>query len=179
VIQPWLLDAVHVHPAGAVTVTVPFSAPGPCEAPEAESEYVHPEATVKICGPDEPPPCGALNTVTWAVPAEAVSPAGMAAVNFVSLTNVVVRSLPFQRTTEEEIKPLPFTVSVKAPDPAATLVGEIDVMAGTGFPAPLIMKVMALEDPPAVGGLYTVTCTSPAAVMSADQIVARSCVLLE
>lgn len=77
------------------------------------------------------------------------------------------------------MKLLPFTVSVNAPDPAATLVGEIDVIEGTGFPAPLIMKVMALEDPPAVGGLYTVTCTSPAAVMSADQIVARSCVLLE
>jgi hypothetical protein len=108
-----------------------------------------------------------------------VSLAASEAVNFVSLTNVVVRSLPFQRTTEDDMKLLPFTVSVNAPDPAATLVGEIDVMAGTGFPAPLIMNVMTLESPPPVGGLYTATCTSPAAVMSADQIVARSCVLLE
>ena len=39
-----------------------------------------------------------LATVTWAVPAVAISAAVIAAVNWVALTNVVVRALPFQRT---------------------------------------------------------------------------------
>jgi hypothetical protein len=44
-------------------------------------------------------PLAEANTVTWAVPAAAMSEAGMVAVSWVAETNVVVRSDPFQRTT--------------------------------------------------------------------------------
>lgn len=71
-----------------------------------------------------------LTTVTWSVPPAAMSPAGTVAVTSTSLTNVVARSAPFHSTTEVEVKPVPFTVSVKIGPPAAALDGEIDVIAG-------------------------------------------------
>jgi hypothetical protein len=52
----------------------------------------------------------------------------------VLLTNVVVRSAPFQRTFELEMNEEPFTVSsVKSRSPALALVGEMEVKTGTGF----------------------------------------------
>src|SRR5256884_6462045 len=42
-------------------------------------------------------------------------------------------SFPFQRTTDVEMKPVPLTVRVKVAPPAVAPVGEIEVMAGTGF----------------------------------------------
>ena len=65
---------------------------------------------MKVAAVDVPPP---ENTVTEAVPAETMSALAMAAVSCVALTKVVGRSAPFQRTTEVELKLLPFTVSVK------------------------------------------------------------------
>src|SRR5713101_9676198 len=58
---------------------------------------------------------------------------GIAACNCVLLPNVVVRSLPFQRTVELAIKPEPVTVSVNAFPPAFVLVGASELMDGTGF----------------------------------------------
>jgi hypothetical protein len=51
-----------------------------------------------------------LDTVIEAVPAEAISKAGMVAVSCVELTNVVARAEPFQSTTEPLTKFVPFTV---------------------------------------------------------------------
>jgi hypothetical protein len=51
----------------------------------------------------------------------------------VLLTNVVVRSEPFQCTLEPEMKEEPFTVSVKAASPALALAGEMEDRTGTGF----------------------------------------------
>ena len=48
-----------------------------------------------------PPPGVGLKTVTGAVPAVAMSPARIWAWSWMLLTKVVVRSLPFQRTTDE------------------------------------------------------------------------------
>ena len=47
-----LLDAVHPHPPGAVTVTEPLAAPAPAVALNAPSVYAHVApacVTVKLC----------------------------------------------------------------------------------------------------------------------------------
>ena len=78
---------------------------------------------------DVPPP-EALNTVTLAVPAVAMSAALMLAVNWVLDTNVVGRFVPSQRTVASAIKPVPFTVRVKAGPPAVADEGLKLVMLG-------------------------------------------------
>ena len=113
-------------------------------------------------------------TVTEAVPAAAMSAAGIAAVSWVALTKVVVRFAPFQRTTEPLTKLLPFTVSVKAAPPAAALLGE--TVVNVGVEAPVIVKVRALEIAPP--GFCTVTEAVPAAAMSVAGIAAVSWVAL-
>src|SRR5256885_4805646 len=67
--------------------------------------------TVNVCAAEVPPPGAAVTTVTCGFPAVARSDAGIAAVSWVALTNVVVRAAPFQRTLEPLTKPLPVTVS--------------------------------------------------------------------
>jgi hypothetical protein len=88
---------------------------------------------VKVRALEVPPPGAGLNTVTCAVPATAISDAGIAAVSRVEETNVVTRSAPFQRTTEFVTKPLPFTVNVNAAPPAVRDVGLRLVVVGTGL----------------------------------------------
>lgn len=95
-----------------------------------------------------------MNTVICAVPTEAISAAEIAAVSFTLLLNVVVRSLPFQRTTELVTKPEPLTVRLKASPPAVPLAGESDAMAGTGL---LTVKDCGSVVPPAGVGFTTVT----------------------
>ena len=56
----------------------------------------------------------AESTVTEALPAAAIKVAETGAVSWPALTKVVVRAVPFQRTTAPDTKALPFTVSVKA-----------------------------------------------------------------
>ena len=109
---------------------------------------------VNVCAVEVPPPGVELKTVTCAVPVEAMSLARIAACSCVLLTNVVVRLLAFQRTTEETTKFVPVTVSVKAPLPAAALLGEIELSVGAGL---LIVNVLAADVPPPGVGLKTVT----------------------
>jgi uncharacterized protein (DUF2236 family) len=51
----------------------------------------------------------------------------------VLLTNVVVRLLPFQRTTDEATKFVPVAVSVNAPLPTAAVLGAMELRVGTGL----------------------------------------------
>ena len=51
----------------------------------------------------------------------------------VLLTKVVVRLLPFQRTTDEATKFVPVAVSVKAPLPTAAVLGAMELKVGTGL----------------------------------------------
>jgi hypothetical protein len=90
------------------------------------------------------------------VPAAAISAAVMAACSCVALTKVVVRFEPFHCTTELLMNPLPLTVRVKAAPPAVALVGEIEVMAGTGFDA-VIVNARLAEVPPPGEALNTAT----------------------
>src|SRR5262249_55356507 len=84
---------------------------------------------------DVPPPGAGVNTVTWDVPATAMSSAVIAACNCVALTNVVVRAGRFHRTTETLVNDEPFTVSVNAGPPTVVLGGERDVRVGAGVSA--------------------------------------------
>ncbi len=69
-------------------------------------------------------------TVTFFIPAKAMSESVMLAVNWVLDTNVVVRFDPCQRTVASAIKPEPFTVRVKAGPPAKADAGLKLVMIG-------------------------------------------------
>ena len=88
---------------------------------------------------------------------------------------MVVRLLPFQRTTELAKKLVPLTVKVKALLPAMTVLGARLVMVGDGL---LMVKVSALVVPPPGVGLKTVTLAVPALAKSAAGIVALNCVAL-
>jgi hypothetical protein len=116
-----------------------------------------------------PPPGGAFTTVTEAVPGVAMSAAEMEAVSLVLLKNVVLRADPFQSTTEPETKFEPFTVSVKAGPPAVALLGEIELIAGTGL---LTVNVIAFDVPPPGVAFTTVTEAVPAVLMSPEGTVA-------
>src|SRR3989454_12577088 len=87
---------------------------------------------VKVRARDVPPPGDGLNTVIWVVPAVVMSLEEMAARNSVLLTNVVVRSEPFQRTTDGATKLAPLTVSVNPAPPAVALLGESEPAPGAG-----------------------------------------------
>ena len=129
----------------------------------------------KVAVLDVPPPGAGLKTVTFAVPAVAMSVAGMLAVSRVSLTYVVVRSLPFQRRTEPLTKFVPLTVRANAEPPAMALAGLRLVIVGAGL---LIEKVAALDVPPPGAGLKTVTLADPAVAMSAAGMLAERWVSL-
>ena len=132
---------------------------------------------VNVCALDVPPPGGGVNTVTGTVPALAMSAALIGAVSCVWLTNVVVRGLPFQRTTEVIAKFVPVAVNANVAPPAVALVGEIELSVGTGLVA-VIVNVTEPDVPPPGVGLNTVTAAVPVAAMSLAGIAAWSCVLL-
>ena len=103
-----------------------------------------------------------MNTVTCTVPAVTRSLAGMAALSWVVLTNVVVRLLPFQRTVEAGTKPLPVTVSVKAGPPWSALLGASDESTGTGLELATVTVTAALVPVlPAASVAFTVSVCVP------------------
>ena len=75
------------------------------------------------------------------------------------------------------MKPLPFTVRVKAWPLAVALVGDSEASEGAGLEL-LIVKVAALEVPPPGAGLKTVTLALPAPAMSPAGTAAVSWVAL-
>ena len=96
---------------------------------------------VNVTGAESPPPGDGEKTVTCAVPVTATSEARTEARNSVALTKVVVRSAPFQRTTDVDRKPVPVTVNVNAADPAAIEDGVVLVTAGAGLAAAATVTV--------------------------------------
>lgn len=77
----------------------------------------------KYTGFDRPPPGRGFDTTTVAVPGTATSDAGTLTWSSESLMKMVANGLPFHSTTETELKPVPFTVSVNCALPGATLSG--------------------------------------------------------
>lgn len=89
--------------------------------------------TVKLTEFTETEPVAGLKTVIGNIPAEATSSGRISAVNWVELTKLVKRSLPFHCTNEPFAKPVPFTVKVNPPRPAFLLEGEsVVITAGAG-----------------------------------------------
>ena len=123
--------------------------------------------TVKATAFEAAPP--GFATVICAVSAAATSVAGMAAVSWVALTNVVDRGLPFHFTVAPLTKLVPVTVSVNAGLPACALFGESAVMVGAAT-----VNVTAFEAAPP--GFATVICAVPAAATSVAGMAAVSCV---
>jgi hypothetical protein len=99
-----------------------------------------------------------------------MSAAVIEAVNWVVLTKVVVRSPPFQRTTEALMNPVPLTVRVKAAEPASALVGEREVTAGAGLLT--VNPDASVAVPPPGVGLVTVTSRVPVAAAAAMVMLA-------
>src|SRR5581483_599392 len=69
-------------------------------------------------------------TVTVALPGSAISELDTEAARSVASPNWVGSGAPFQLTTDEAVKPVPFTVSVNGPSPA------IAYVIGNGLLAP-------------------------------------------
>src|SRR3954447_5473404 len=86
------------------------------------------------------------------------------------LRSVVGSSVPFHSTVDAELKPLPFTVSVKVSEPACTSFGESCVTQGGALnrsPVTVVFAVAWLLE--ATGSKLTdeaiaVTCNVPATV---------------
>jgi len=80
-----------------------------------------------------PPPDGFV-TVTFTVPAVAMSAAGIVATIWVLVTDEgVIAGLDPKFTVAPATKPVPVRVNVKATPPAVALDGAIDEMLGSGF----------------------------------------------
>src|SRR5882757_5100900 len=89
----------------------------------AVSEVVMLLSIAIVSGADTPPDVPGVDTVMLARPEALISEAGMASVNWVELTKVVVLDAPFHNTVEPEVNPLPFTVKTIPVDPATTTAG--------------------------------------------------------
>ena len=79
---------------------------------------------VKVAGAESPPPGLGSNTLTSAVPGLAMKLEGIEASSIELLTNVVIRSWPFQRITNDDTKLPPKAASVKPGPPAFALDGD-------------------------------------------------------
>src|SRR6266850_3991819 len=134
-----------------------------------------PELTGKVIVADVPPPGAAVVTVTFAMAAASRSVAGIAAVSWVALANVVVRVAPFHCTVLPLTKPVPVTVSVNAAPLISALLGLRPVSVGAGL---FTVNVCAAEVPPPGAGVRTVRLAVPAAAMSAAVIAAVSWMVL-
>ena len=94
-----------------------------------------------------------------------MSAALIAAVNFVAETKMVGRSVPFHRTLEFAVNPLPLTINEKSPLKACLVFGSSEVMAtgGTTFNVKFFV-----ETAPQLSVAVTVKVNNPT-----DEILAR------
>ena len=109
---------------------------------------------MKFTALEVPPPGPGLTTLTAAAPGSRMSPAGIAACNWLWLAKVVGRGEPFQFNSELNTKLDPFTVKVK-PNPSSTTPGgDKLVIVGNGFRM-FMVNVRAFDVPPPGAGLKT------------------------
>jgi len=99
----------------------------------------------RVCALEVPPPGAELITVIEAVPAVAISDDGTVAVNWVDEAYVVTRAEPLKSTVDEATKLVPLTVNVNDAPPAKAVVGEIELVVGTGL---FTTKAVEVADPP-------------------------------
>ena len=130
--------------------------------------------------PPPPAPTGGVKTVTFAVPATAMSEGVISALNCLDEIKVVGWSVPFHRTTEVLTKFVPVTVRVNPGPPAVAEFGLIVMIVGVCGACGVIVNGNGFDEPPPpdpAGGVKTVTFADPAVAMSEAKIVAVNCVL--
>jgi len=86
--------------------------------------------------------------------------------------------VPLIFTVELLTKLAPFTVRVKAPEPAMTVEGCREATVGAGLLDALIVRVSEFEVPPPGVGLVAVMVAVPVEEISAARMAAVSCVAL-
>ena len=123
-----------------------------------------------------PPPAGFV-TVTFTVPAVAISAAGIVATIWVLVTDEgVIAGLAPKFTVAPATKPVPVRVNVKAAPPTVAEAGAIEVSVGPE--TALIVNDRLPDVPPPGAGFVTVTVAVPAVAISAAVIAAVNCVAL-
>jgi hypothetical protein len=123
-----------------------------------------------------PPPAGFV-TVTFTVPAVAISAAGIVATICVLVTDDgVIAGLDPKFTVAPVTKPVPVRVNVNAAPPAVAEAGAIEVSVGPE--TALIVNDRLPDVPPPGAGFVTVTVAEPAVTISAAVIAAVNCVAL-
>ena len=123
-----------------------------------------------------PPPAGFV-TVTFTVPAVAISVAGTVATIWVLVTDEgVIAGLAPKFTVAPVTNPVPVRVNVKAAPPIAAVAGATEVSVGPE--TALIVNDRLPDVPPLGAGFVTVTVAVPAVAISAAVIAAVSCVAL-
>src|SRR4029077_9603683 len=150
-----------------VRVNVKAAPPAAAEVGATEARVKADPLIVNDRAPDVPPPAGFV-TVTFTVPAVAISAAGMVATICVLVTEEGVIGLDPKLTVAPATKPVPVRVNVKAAPPAAAEVGAIEARVKAD---PLIVNDRAPDVPPPAG-FVTVTFTVPAVAISAAGTVA-------
>src|ERR1017187_10076480 len=88
------------------------------------------EVAAVVPPPYSPPATAGLVTVTDTVPDAAMPAAGIVAVSWLDVTNVVVWAVPFQSMAASLAKLVPFTVKTNAAPPAVALAGANELMVG-------------------------------------------------
>lgn len=99
--------------------------------------------TVNVSGAEVPLP--GVVTVMEREPALAVSLAVSVAVNWLPLTNEVLRLVPLTWTTDVLTKFVPVAVRLTGPLPATVLVGEIALNVGAGGADPVTVKLTGVD----------------------------------
>ena len=123
-----------------------------------------------------PPPGAGFVTVTFTLPAAAISAAGTVAMICVLVTEEgVIAGFAPKFTVAPLTKPVPVRVSVNAGPPVVALVGERDARTGGGF---VIANVTDPLVPPPGAGFDTVTGKLPMVKRSVAKIEAVTCVAL-
>ena len=123
-----------------------------------------------------PPPAGFV-TVTFTVPAVAMSVAGIVATIWVLVTDEgVIAGLDPKFTVAPLAKPVPVMVSVNAAPLTVAEAGAIELSVGPE--TALIVNDRLPEVPPPGAGLVTVTVAVPAVAISAAVIATVNCVVL-
>ena len=123
-----------------------------------------------------PPPAGFV-TVTFTVPAVAMSVAGIIATIWVLVTDdAVIAGLDPKFTVAPATKPVPVRVSVNATPLTVAVAGAIEVSVGPE--TALIVNDRLPDVPPPGAGFVTVTVAVPAVAISAAVIAAVNCVAL-
>ena len=168
------------------TKSVPFTVNGKPVAPQygvedGTSDVIVGATIENVIWLEVPPPGAGVNTVTWAIPTEAISAAGIIAISCVALLYEVVKvvSAPlFHWTTEQGTKLLPVTLRATPAVPAVARAGESEVIAGAGRELGDVMEKLTGLEFTADGRFDTEIAAGACEAVSGGGIAAVSCIAL-